>query len=323
MHAITMTQPGGPDVLTWSEVPDPEPGPGEVLVRVTASAVNRADLLQRQGNYPPPPGASDILGLECSGTVVALGDGVEGRSIGDEVCCLLAGGGYAELVAVPVGQAMPVPAGVDLVTAGGLAEVACTVWSNLVMQAGLADGETALLHGGSSGIGTMAIQVARLRGARVVVTAGSAEKLDRCRQLGAEVLVNYRTHDFVEAVAPLGGADVILDLIGAKYLARNIEALAPDGRLVVIGMQGGATAEINLGVMLPKRASVAATSLRGRPLEQKAAICAAVVSELWPAVADGRVRPVVDQVLPIADAAQAHRVLEESGHIGKVLLQVG
>ena len=319
MRAITVDSPGGPEVLRLGEVPDPVAGPGEVLLDVVATAVNRADLLQRQGFYPPPPGASTVLGLECSGRVAALGEGVTGWTVGDEVCALLAGGGYAERVAVPAGQLMPVPAGVDLVTAGGLAEVACTVWDNVVQVGRLAAGETLLVHGGGSGIGTMAIQVGRLLGARVAVTAGSAEKLERCAELGAQVLVNYREDDFVTAV---GGADVILDVIGAKYLARNLEALRPDGRLVVIGLQGGATAELNLGALLVKRASVAATGLRGRPLEQKAAICAAVVAGLWPALADGRVRPVVDRVLPLAEAAEAHRVVAASEHVGKVLLQV-
>lgn len=322
MHAITVTEPGGPDALVWSEVPDPVPGPGEVLVRVAASAVNRADVMQRQGHYPPPPGASDIIGLECSGTVVGLGDGVTEHAVGDLVVCLLAGGGYAELVAVPTGQVMPLPAGVDLLTAGGLSEVACTVWSNLVDVAGLSQGETLLVHGGSSGIGTMAIQVARLLGARVAVTASTADKLERCRELGADILVNYVVDDFVAVVTAAGGADVVLDGIGAKYLQRNVDVLRPDGRLVVIGMQGGTTGEVNLASMMAKRASVTATSLRGRPLEQKAAICAEVVQNLWPAVANGRVRPVVDQVVPMAEAARAHRVLESSSHVGKVLLQV-
>ena len=319
MRAVIYDSPGDPSVLHLGEVPDPVAGPGEVVVDVAATAVNRADLLQRQGLYPPPPGASAVLGLECSGRIAALGEGVTGWSVGDEVCALLAGGGYAEKVAVPVGQLMPVPAGVDLVSAGGLPEVAATVWNNVVQVGRLAAGETLLVHGGGSGIGTMAIQVGRLLGARVAVTAGSQAKLDRCAELGAAVLVNYRDEDFVAAV---GGADVILDVMGAAYLQRNLEALRPDGRLVVIGLQGGATGELNLGLMLGKRLSVSATGLRGRPLEQKAAICAAVVAGLWPAVADGRVRPVVDRVLPLADAAEAHRVVAESEHVGKVVLAV-
>lgn len=323
MHAITLTSPGGPENLVWAEVADPVPAAGEVLVRVAASAVNRADLLQRKGFYPPPPGASDILGLECSGTVAALGEGVSGWSFGDECTALLAGGGYAELVAVPVGQLMPVPRGLDLVTAAALPEVACTVWSNVVMLAGLRGGEVFLVHGGGGGIGTFAIQAAAALGARVAVTAGSVEKLARCRELGAEILVDYSRQDFVERVrsATEGhGADVILDVMGASYLPRNVELLATGGRLVVIGLQGGAKGELDLGALLVKRASVAATSLRPRPLDQKAEICAAVTAQAWPLVAAGAILPVVDQVLPMRDAAEAHRVVEASTHVGKVLL---
>jgi putative PIG3 family NAD(P)H quinone oxidoreductase len=325
MHAITITAPGGPEVLTWAELPTPVPGPGEVLVTVTASAVNRADLLQRQGFYPPPPGASDVLGLECSGTVAALGPDVAGWSVGEECVALLAGGGYAEQVAVPVGQLMRVPAGVDLLSAAALPEVACTVWSNVVMLAGLRAGETLLVHGGAGGIGTFAIQAARALGARVAVTAGSAEKLERCRELGAEILVSYRDEDFVESVREATGghgADVILDNMGAKYLARNVDLLATGGRLVVIGLQGGTRAELDLGTLLGKRASVSATTLRSRPLEEKAAICAAVVEQAWPLVESGAIRPVVDRVLPMRDAELAHRAVEAGEHVGKVLLRV-
>ena len=325
MHAITITTPGGPEVLTWAELPSPVPGPGEVLVTVAASAVNRADLLQRQGFYPPPPGASDVLGLECSGTVAALGPDVAGWSVGEECVALLAGGGYAEQVAVPVGQLMRVPAGVDLLSAAALPEVACTVWSNVVMLAGLRAGETLLVHGGAGGIGTFAIQAARALGARVAVTAGSAEKLERCRELGAEILVSYRDEDFVESVREATGghgADVILDNMGAKYLARNVDLLATGGRLVVIGLQGGTRAELDLGVLLGKRASVSATTLRSRPLEEKAAICAAVVEQAWPLVESGAIRPVVDRVLPMRDAELAHRAVEAGEHVGKVLLRV-
>jgi putative PIG3 family NAD(P)H quinone oxidoreductase len=321
MRAITITEPGGPDVLTWSEVPDPVPAEGEVLVRVTASAVNRADLLQRQGFYNPPPGASPYPGLECSGRIVALGSGVGGWGVGDEVCALLSGGGYAELVAVPVGQLLPLPAGVDLVRAAALPEVTCTVWSNVFQAVHLRPGETLLLHGGSSGIGTMAIQLGKAVGAKVAVTAGSAEKLEACRALGADVLINYREQDFVEALGE-DGADVILDVVGAKYLDRNIDALAVNGRLVVIGMQGGVTADLNLGKLMAKRGAVVATSLRARPLDEKAAIVAAVREHVWPLLADGRVKPVVDRVIPMSEAAEAHRLMESSTHIGKILLQV-
>ena len=318
-----MGTPGGPEVLTWTEVPAPVPGPGEVLIDVAASAVNRADLLQRQGLYPPPPGASDILGLECSGTVAALGDGVVDWSVGDPCVALLAGGGYAEQVVVPVGQLMPVPRGIDLVTAAALPEVACTVWSNVVMLAGLRAGETFLVHGGGGGIGTFAIQAAGALGARVAVTAGSPAKLARCRELGAEILVDYTKDDFVEwvrAATDGRGADVVLDNMGASYLARNVEVLAPGGRLVVIGLQGGARAELDLGRMMAKRVTVSATTLRARPVEEKTAICTAVAAGAWPLVEAGAIVPVVDRVLAMRHAAQAHRVVEASDHVGKVLL---
>jgi putative PIG3 family NAD(P)H quinone oxidoreductase len=323
VRAITVPVPGGPDSLVWGEVAEPVAGPGEVVVDVAASAVNRADLLQRQGFYPPPPGASDVLGLECSGTVSELGEAVEGWSVGDPCVALLAGGGYAERVAVPVGQLMRVPAGVGLVTAAALPEVACTVWSNVVLLGRLTAGETFLVHGGAGGIGTFAIQAAVALGARVAVTAGSPEKLERCRELGAEILVDYRVGDFVERVkgATEGrGADVVLDNMGAKYLSRNIEVLATGGRLMVIGLQGGTTAELDLGRMLGKRVSVTATTLRSRPVAEKAAICAAVVADAWPLVESGAIVPIVDRVLAMSDAAEAHRVVEASAHVGKVLL---
>ncbi|WP_030292749.1 NAD(P)H-quinone oxidoreductase [Streptomyces katrae] len=323
MHAITIEQPGGPEALVWAEVPDPVAGEGEVLVDVAASAVNRADILQRQGFYDPPPGASRYPGLECSGRIAALGPGVSGWAVGDEVCALLGGGGYAERVAVPAGQLLPVPAGVDLVTAAALPEVVCTVWSNVFMVAHLRPAETVLVHGGSSGIGTMAIQLAKAVGATVAVTAGGPEKLARCKELGADILIDYREQDFVaELRAATGGAgaDVILDIMGAKYLARNLDALAVNGRLAVIGLQGGVKAELNLGALLAKRAAITATSLRARPLEEKAAIVAAVREHVWPLVAAGRVRPVVHATYAMADATEAHRTMESSTHVGKLLL---
>jgi putative PIG3 family NAD(P)H quinone oxidoreductase len=329
MRAVTMAEPGGPDVLTWAEVPDPVCGPGEVIVDVAATAVNRADLLQRQGFYPPPPGASDILGLECSGLVSEIGEGVTGWSVGDEVCALLSGGGYAERVAVPAGQLLPKPAGVELATAAALPEVTCTVWSNVFLLAGLRRGNAFLVHGGSSGIGTMAIQLAARAGARVFTTAGTAAKLDVCRELGAEVGINYREEDFVERVAEAtggAGVDVILDNMGAKYLARNVEALAVGGRLVSIGMQGGTKAELDLGKLMRKRGSVHATTLRSRPATGpggKAEIVAAVRHDVWTDVERGVVRPIVDRRLPMARAAEAHAVVEASEHIGKVLLLPG
>ncbi|MFK3729788.1 NAD(P)H-quinone oxidoreductase [Streptomyces sp. NPDC088090] len=323
MHAITIQEPGGPDALVWAEVPDPVPGEGEVLVEVVASAVNRADVLQRQGFYNPPPGSSPYPGLECAGRITALGPGVSGWSVGDEVCGLLVGGGYAERVAVPAGQLLPVPKGVDLATAAALPEVACTVWSNVFMIAHLRPGETLLVHGGASGIGTMAIQLAKAVGAKVAVTAGGPEKLARCAELGADVLIDYRTQDFVEEIHRAtggAGADVILDIMGAKYLDRNVQALAVSGRLVVIGLQGGVKAELNLGALLAKRAAVMATTLRARPLEEKAAIVAAVREHVWPLVEGGTVGPVVDRTLPMPEAAEAHRILESGAHVGKVLL---
>jgi putative PIG3 family NAD(P)H quinone oxidoreductase len=328
MHAITIREPGGPEVLEWTEVPDPSPGPGEVLLDVVATAVNRADLMQRQGFYPPPPGASDIPGLECSGVIAELGEGVTDWQVGDEVCALLAGGGYAEKVAVPATQLLPVPKGVDLVTAASLPEVACTVWSNVVMLAQLGSGEVLLVHGGASGIGTHAIQVGKALGATVAVTAGSAERARQCTELGADIAVNYREQDFVEEVrkgTDGRGADVVLDNMGAKYLDRNVDVLASDGRLVVIGMQGGRKAELDLGKLMAKRALVAATGLRARPKGGpggKADIVAAVRENLWPLIEKGLVKPIVHEVLPIERAADAHRELDEGGVFGKVVLRV-
>ncbi len=323
MRAVTTTEPGGPEVLTITELPDPEPGPGEVLIDVAATAVNRADLLQRQGFYPAPPGASGVIGLECSGTIAGVGDAVSGWTVGTPVCALLAGGGYASRVVVPAGQVMPIPEGIDVVTAAALPEVACTVWSNVFMIAGLQPGETFLVHGGAGGIGTMAIQLTTALGARVFATAGSPEKLELCRSLGAEVAIDYREEDFVEVVRAHTdgrGAAVVLDNMGAKYLERNVSVLADEGRLVVIGLQGGVKAELNLGQLLSKRGAVIATALRSRPVEGKTAICASVVENVWPLVADDQVKPIVHQVLPLADAAEAHRIVEAGTHTGKVLL---
>ncbi|MFN2496646.1 MAG: NAD(P)H-quinone oxidoreductase [Pseudonocardiaceae bacterium] len=322
MRATTITEYGGPEVLVLAEQPDPRPDPGEVLIDVAATAVNRADLLQRQGHYPPPPGASEILGLECSGVVAELGEGVDGVAVGDEVCALLTGGGYAERVAVPAAQVMALPAGIDLITAGGLPEMACTVWSTVVRHAGLDAGELLLVHGGSGGVGTHAIQVGRALGAQVATTA-AGERLAVCAELGAQILIDYRDQDFAAELK--GRVDVILDNMGAKYLSRNVRALAPDGRLVVIGLQGGTTGELNLAALLPKRASVAAIGLRGRPVDGphgKGVLCADVVARLWPMIGDGRVKPVVHAILPLTEAAPAHRMLEAGGVVGKILLRV-
>ncbi len=311
--------------MTWQEVPDVSPGAGDVLVKVSAAGVNRADLLQAAGNYPPPPGASEIIGLEVSGTIAALGEDVTGWSLGQQVCGLLAGGGYAEYVAVPAGQVMPVPDTVSLHHAAALPEVACTVWSNVVMTAHLAEGQLLLIHGGASGIGSHGIQVARALGSRVAVTAGSQNKLDLCAELGADVTINYREEDFVERVRAEGGADVILDIMGAAYLDRNVDALAPDGRLVIIGMQGGVKGELNIGKLLGKRAGVIATALRGRPVtgpSGKSAIVEEVVANVWPMIADGRVRPIVGAEFDIRQAGAAHELLQSGDVSGKVLLRV-
>jgi putative PIG3 family NAD(P)H quinone oxidoreductase len=323
VKAVLPTEPGGPEVLQYVDAPDPEPGPGEVLLDVAATAVNRADLVQRQGYYPPPPGASEILGLECSGTVAALGEGVQDLAVGDQVCALLAGGGYATRVAVPVGQVMPLPGGVDLVTSAALPEVAATVWSNVMMVAGLRAGDTFLVHGGAGGVGSFAIQLARAVGARVLATAGTPEKLQLCRELGAEVAIDYREQDFVAVVAEVTGghgADVILDNMGASYLARNVDTLAVEGRLIVIGFQGGSKAELDLRTLFHKRAAVVSTGLRSRPVGEKTTICASVVEHVWPLVADGTVRPIVGRTMPLAEAADAHRLMESGESTGKILL---
>jgi putative PIG3 family NAD(P)H quinone oxidoreductase len=323
MHAIVITQPGDADVLQWQQVDDLHPKPGEVLIDVVATAVNRADLLQRQGLYPPPPGESEILGLECSGVIAAVGTGVKDVQIGDHVTALLAGGGYAEQVTVPVGQTMRAPTGIDLITAAGLPEVACTVWSNLVLEANLTKNDWILIHGGGSGIGTMAIQLAKAWGAHVAVTAGSQEKLEVCANLGADVLINYKEQDFVEVIADVTqgrGVDVILDNMGAAYLQRNINCLARDGRLVIIGMQGGIKAEFNIATLLQRNGRVMATSLRGRPPAEKAMICAAVEKQVWPLVEAGTITPMIGARMQMHNAADAHRLLESGDVTGKIVL---
>jgi putative PIG3 family NAD(P)H quinone oxidoreductase len=323
VRAVVITTSGGPEVLSLQEVPDPVPGEGEVLVEVTAAGVNPADVMQRMGFYPPPPGASAYPGLECSGRITQVGPGVSGWQVGDSVCALMAGGGYAELVAVPAGQLLPIPDGVSLADAAALPEVACTVHASVFGQAGLAPGEVLLVHGGAGGIGTMAIQLAKARGATVACTAGSAAKLDRCRELGADHAISYRDEDFVTAVKDFTGgrgADVILDIVGAPYLARNIDALATSGRLVQISVRDGARAEIDLGVLMRKRITIYASTLRARPVPEKTVIVSAVRDQVWPLVASGQVAPVIDRTLPLAEAAQAHRLIEDGGHVGKVLL---
>jgi len=321
MRAVVTSSPGGVENLVIVDRPIPEPGPGEVLLKVTAAGVNRADLLQRRGFYDPPPGATDILGLECSGDIEAVGEGVTEIKPGAHVCALLTGGGYAEYVAVPVGQIATIPKGVSLHDSAALMEVAATVWSNVFMMGKLQAGETLLLHGGGSGIGTMGIQLGKAFGATVVTTVGSPEKAEACRDLGADLVIDYKQQDFAEVMAGEGlRADVILDIIGAKYLQQNISVLNTAGRLVVIGMQGGVRAELDLGALLVKRAAVMATSLRARPVAEKAAIVSAMVAQVWPLLADGTVRPVIHATYPLDDVRTAHQVVEDSSHVGKVLL---
>lgn len=308
-----------------AQVPDPVPGPGEVRIRVVAAGVNRADVLQRAGHYPPPAGASDIFGLEVSGYIDAVGEGTDGWAVGDAACALLASGGYAELVTVPATQLLPIPGGVSVHDAAALPEVACTVLSNVFTGVSLTAGELLLIHGGSSGIGTHAIQVATAIGARVAVTARSAAKLERCAELGADLLIDYTTEDFVDVVRAAGGADVVLDVVGGKYLARNVDALATGGRLVVIGLLGGAKGELNLGKVLAKRATILGTTLRSRPTTgpgSKAEVVAATLAHTWPLIAVGAVKPVIDSVYPLTEAAAAHDRIVSGDCVGKVLLTV-
>ena len=323
MRAVVVAAPGGPEQLHVEEIPDPVAREGEIVVRVAGAGVNRADLLQRQGFYPPPPGASEILGLEASGTVADVGPGVDSLASGDRVMLLVEGGGYAELVAVRAAQAVRVPATLDLTEAGGIPEVFVTAHDALFTRGRLRDGETVLIHGGGGGVGTAAIQLARQHGCRVLVTAGSAEKLQRCLALGADFGINYRTEDFVARTRDLTdgrGADLVLDIMGASYLGKNLDVAATDARIVVIGMQGGNHGEIDLGLMMRRRISLISTSLRARPADQKAVIVAAFAAEVLPALADGRLRPVVDRVLPLEAAGEAHRLMEAGELVGKIVL---
>jgi putative PIG3 family NAD(P)H quinone oxidoreductase len=323
LRAIVVAGPGGPEQLHIEERPDPVAREGEIVVRVAGAGINRADLLQRQGLYPPPPGASDILGLEASGVVAGVGPGVESVTDGDRVMLLVEGGGYAELVAVRAAQAVGVPDNVDLITAGGIPEVFITAHDALITRGHLQDGETVLIHGGGGGVGTAAIQLAQQRGCRVLVTAGSAAKLERCVELGADAGINYRSEDFVARVREFTdgrGADVVLDIMGASYLEQNLQAVATDGRIVVIGMQGGTHADIDLGAMLRRRISLISTALRARPAAQKAAIVAAFAADVLPALAESRMRAVVDRVLPLEDAGEAHRLMEGGDIVGKIVL---
>jgi putative PIG3 family NAD(P)H quinone oxidoreductase len=323
MRAVVITHPGGPEVLRLEEVPDPEPGPGEVLVQVAAAGLNRADILQRQGHYPPPPGSPPYPGMECSGRIIELGPEVTGWQAGDEVCALLGGGAYAEKVAVPQGQLLPVPDGVPLVDAAALPEATCTIQGTVYQMGHLCPGETFLVHGGAGGIGTFAIQIAKAEGCTVACTAGSPEKLARCRELGADLAISYRDDDFTTATAEFTGghgADVILDIMGASHLAGNLATLATWGRLVLIATRGGSRGEVDLGLMMQKRASIVAATLRSRTIAEKAAVVAATREHIWPLISAGKVVPVIHARLPMSEAAQAHRMLDDGTHIGKLLL---
>ena len=325
MTAIEIQAPGGPEALVPAERPVPAPGPGEVLIQVAAAGINRPDVLQRKGGYPPPPGASDIPGLEIAGSVAALGDGAEGLKVGDQVTALVTGGGYAEYCAAPVPQCLPIPEGLSLTEAAALPETFFTVWSNVFDRGRLQAGESFLVHGGSSGIGTTAIQLARALGSRVFATAGSAEKCRACEDLGAERAINYRDEDFVEIVksATGKGADVILDMVGGDYIPRNLKALAPDGRLCFIAFLGGSKITVDFLPLMLKRLTITGSTLRARDVAFKGAIAANLRETVWPLIEAGKLKPVVHQTFPLAQAAEAHRLMESSAHIGKIVLTTG
>ncbi|GGL51702.1 NAD(P)H quinone oxidoreductase [Wenxinia marina] len=323
MRVIEIGRPGGPDVLTVASREVPKPGPGEVRIRVAFAGVNRPDALQRAGAYAPPPGASDLPGLECSGIVDRIGEGVTDWSEGDRVCALLPGGGYAQYVVTPAAHCLPVPEGLGMKEAACLPETFFTVWSNVFGRGRLQAGERFLVHGGSSGIGTTAIQLARAFGARVFATAGSAEKCAACTRLGAERAINYREEDFVEVLTAEGGADVILDMVGGDYIARNLKALAEDGRLVQIAFLQGPKAELNLAPLMARRQTITGSTLRPQSVLAKARIAEDLAREVWPLIAAGRVAPVMFRTFPLAEAAAAHALMESSEHIGKIVLEVG
>jgi putative PIG3 family NAD(P)H quinone oxidoreductase len=323
VFAITQKDFGGPETLVWEKVADPRPEPGEVIIDITSTAVNRADLLQREGNYPPPTGATDILGLECAGTIVSVGAALTMDRIGERVTALLNGGGYAQKVAISLGQVMSVPEGISILDAGALPEVACTVWSNLTKVLQLREASTILIHGGGSGIGTFAIQVAKVLGAKVAVTAGSQEKLNTCASLGADILINYKEQDFVDVIRDTwGGTDTILDNMGGSYLSKNVEALKRNGHLAIIGMQGGTKVDFQIDQLLRKNGTITATSLRGRPEPEKSMICREVEKIVWPWITDGTIKQVIDRVVPIQEAGDAHKILEAGEATGKIVLQV-
>ncbi len=321
MDAVEIRAPGGPEVLTRVRRPVPAPGPGEVLIRVAWAGVNRPDALQRAGAYAPPPDASDLPGLECSGEIVAAGEGARSR-VGEAVCALLPGGGYAEYAVAPAAHCLPVPEGLSLREAAGLPETHFTVWTNVVERGRLEAGEVLLVHGGSSGIGTTAIQIAAARGARVFATAGTAEKCSRCTELGAERAINYREEDFVAVMTEAGGADVVLDMVGGDYIPRDVKCLRPEGRLVLIAFLGGPKAELNFAPVMVNRLTITGSTLRPQSVQAKARIAAALQDEVWPLIAGGRIGPVMDRVFPLAEAAAAHARMESSDHIGKIMLEV-
>jgi len=325
MIAIEIRAPGGPEVLVDVERPKPVPADGEVLIKVAAAGVNRPDVFQRLGRYPPPPGASDIPGLEVAGTIEQLGPQVRDWRVGDEVCALVAGGGYAEYCAAPAPQCLPAPRGLDLVAAAAIPETFFTVWTNVFARGRLQAAESLLVHGGSSGIGTTAIQLARARGSRVFATAGSAEKCAACERLGAERAINYREADFVAVTRELTGGrgvDVVLDMVGGEYFARNVEALAVEGRLVEIATLQGVKAELNIQTIMQRRLTVTGSTLRARPVADKGAIATALMQQVWPLIESGAVRPLIHATFPLRDAAEAHRVMESGVHIGKLVLVV-
>ena len=323
MIAIEISRPGDPDVLVAAERPRPEPAAGEVLIKVAAAGVNRPDVFQRRGRYPPPPGASDIPGLEVAGTIERIGDGVSQFAAGDAVCALVAGGGYAEYCAAPAPQCLPLPRGLDLVAAAAIPETFFTVWTNVFERGRLQPNETLLVHGGSSGIGTTAIQLAHARGSRVFATAGSPEKCAACERLGAERAINYRDEDFVAVVRGLSGGagvDVVLDIVGGDYFARNVDALAVEGRLVEIATLQGVKAELNIQTIMQRRLTITGSTLRARPIVEKAAIAQAVHTHVWPLLESGAVKPVIHATFPLREAAEAHRLMESGAHIWKIVL---
>lgn len=325
MRVVEIKQPGGPEMLVAATRPLPMPAEGELLIRIAAAGVNRPDVIQRQGSYPPPPGASDLPGLEVAGSVAALGPGVTGWQVGDPVCALLAGGGYAEFATAPAQQCLPVPAGLDMVQAAALPETVFTVWTNVFERGGLQAGESLLVHGGTSGIGTIAIQLAKALGAKVYATAGGPEKAQACETLGADRGIDYRSEDFVAVIRHVTekrGVDVVLDMVGGDYLPRNIDCLAPDGRHVTIAFLRGPKAEINLAPVMLKRLTLTGSTLRARSVAQKGALAAAVRAHVWPLVEAGRVKPVIHATFPLEQACSAHRLMESSGHIGKIVLTI-